>query len=102
MGTKPRAKPRPKRTKIHGNCWRHTFAVRGSGNFPIDMLRYDGCFPAYEIESRLIAMQADAGEDFFEQRTVTLCKVTERVWEPTTSRWRSYGWDVVDVPEPEL
>jgi hypothetical protein len=32
----------------------HKFFVQGQGHFPIDMLRYDACFPASEHDSALI------------------------------------------------
>lgn len=69
----------------------NVFEVRGSGNFPLDMLRYDECFPASERES---ANMAATGK-----RVVALC--TGKKFAPNTARWASFGWSVVyqdDVP----
>lgn len=71
----------------------HTFKVIGSGAFPLDMLRYDQCWPAgsedaYAIEESL----SRHGEERHTRRTITLngCGI-----EPTTGRWSSFLWHVV-------
>lgn len=65
------------------------FAVEGSGDFPIDMLRYDGAFPATERDSYKISE--------FDHRRVEL-----EAWAdgpstrvPTEDRWKSFLWKVV-------
>lgn len=64
--------------------------VRGSGDFPFDMLRYDHCFPAREDESSKLAGH--------EARTVVLIRrAVSR--GATIARWRSFGWDVVNEDE---
>jgi hypothetical protein len=75
--------------------WLHTFAVDGSGAFPLDMLRYDGCYPK---------TGDDAGKletDYRDRRSLTLCHYGDRYWTPTAGRWSSFCWSVVDhVSEP--
>lgn len=66
-----------------------TFEVEGSGEFPWDMLRYDGCFPAREEDSHTMAAARAPGT-----RTVRLVRYTPTDRPPTDSRWRSLGWDV--------
>lgn len=61
-----------------------TYSVSGSGAFPIDMLRYDGAFPAQSSDSRMIRDT--------EQRTINLASHAHR---PTVARWASYGWTVL-------
>ena len=48
----------------------HRYAVEGTGRFPIDMLRYDGSWPATEHRA-------------------------PKDWLPTDARWRSFGWIVL-------
>lgn len=73
----------------------HTITVSGSGAFPIDMLRYDCCHPRSEQDSYLIALNPNDSE-YFKSRTVTVIRERDRHWEPTTARWSSFTWTVVD------
>lgn len=70
------------------------FTVEGSGDFPTDMLRYDGCTPVHE-----------GGEDGgggiltperHDERIVPR-RVRLRSWKGqiTEERWRSFGWRVL-------
>ena len=61
------------------------FTVVGTGEFPTDMLRYDICWPASEFNSRLFN-QADT-------RRIEL----KGLKVPTTGRWASFGWNVVEA-----
>lgn len=58
--------------------WR--FTVRGTGQFPFDMLRYDQCWPTDNTH-------ALAGT---EPREVRMLGVNQ----PTVDRWISFGWMV--------
>lgn len=62
-----------------------TFKVTGTGNFPIDMLRYDACWPA--TESDAAHLQFEKG-----RRTITLH--THNPSAPTNGRWNSFLWNV--------
>ena len=58
------------------------YLVKGSGTFPLDMLRYDEAWPA-------------RGEDVDEmgrscERVVELLSTAK----PTVARWESFGWSV--------
>lgn len=64
------------------------FHVRGRGEFPLDMLRYDDCHPCGEHDIAAIAN----GEYVHERRTITLT-TDERLIHP--ARWASFGWAVV-------
>lgn len=66
------------------------FAVRGRGNFPVDMLRYDCCFPARGADAA--AMEAAAHG---EERSIVLCRRASDSGV-NVERWRSFGWTVVD------
>jgi len=64
--------------------------VTGSGPFPLDMLRYDSCWPARPED--VIALLSK------EQRTVLIarwsCSKTGG-WKP--ARWQSFGWTLEEV-----
>ena len=73
----------------------YTFRVENihGHSFPIDMLRYDGCYPASEHpDSFNIAQRI---EDCATGTIVTLRKVWPSGWRPTEGRWSSFGWRVV-------
>lgn len=68
---------------------KYTFEVTGTGKFPVDMLRYDCCWPAREgTDTRPILGDNDDGS--LKVQTIRL----ESHKEPTTRRWQSFGWRV--------
>ena len=76
------------------------FKVGGCGKFPIDMLRYEACYPVHERETRNIEKQ----EPGWRSRVpIVIClekrfgtKAEARLWSPTKGRWESFGWTVLD------
>jgi len=75
-----------------------TFTVTGRGQFPVDMLRFDCCFPADPSAVAVIT------QGYNEKRvTVQLCAYL-RAGDiaPTPERWASFGWAVDDVDTVEL
>ena len=69
------------------------FEVRGSGRFPLDMLRYDTACPATGEDASRIA------QDTRGERAVTLRRFTR---DPnlfhggvSIDRWASFGWKLV-------
>jgi len=72
---------------------RYTFRVIGVDNFPVDMLRYDGCYPRTS-EAVLNIISENEGKP----RSVELVKAVENKEQlPTTARWASFGWKVTDI-----
>jgi hypothetical protein len=67
------------------------FKVRGKGNFPIDMLRYDECFPSTPVDVSYIE-DVSRVEGKRVEREVSL--VTNKKYGPTEARWESFGWTV--------
>lgn len=64
-----------------------TIEVKGQGNFPFDMLRYDQCWPRDSDD--VLEMTK------YSSRIVFLNRVVERKdIEPTKDRWASFGWTV--------
>lgn len=57
--------------------------IKGS-SFPIDMLRYDQCWPATESDSSKMTHAED--------EAVTVCRIASNNQEWTLERWRSFGW----------
>ena len=70
------------------------FIVKGRGEFPLDMLRYDSCCPGEQedISQLIMAFQPDSQE-----RIVGLRRFypVGGIKLPTEGRWRSFGWEVV-------
>lgn len=67
-------------------------------SFPIDMLRYDGCYPATESDSnKIIWSITDDGSLSVNALEIKLVRAgAEKNWWPTGDRWQSFGWYVVD------
>ena len=86
-----------------------TFKVQGTGQFPVDMLRYDKCHPNYDRDVDGIILtrhNCDDSEDMRTPRKVELATyinttqkhlngLIERGLVPTKGRWRSFGWEVI-------
>jgi hypothetical protein len=65
--------------------------VSGGGEFPVDMLRRDECYPNGESDSYAIQHMSDF-------RTIVLFKASSNPWwTPTGGRWESFGWKVEGV-----
>ena len=72
-----------------------TFSVKSRYQFPIDMLRYDGCFPASQIASAKITESLSACGGPVE---VVLGRYVDRKGDtPTVDRWKSFSCEVSDV-----
>jgi len=75
------------------------FSVNGNGEFPFDMLRYDGCYPrgdddAHRIHNT-IRTESNTPPKGSEREPIVLVHIGVRKhWEPTAGRWSSFGWGV--------
>ena len=65
--------------------------VRGSGDFPFDMLRYDNAVPVTSEDASKIANV----DDSFVHREVKLERFSYEGDKATADRWRSFGWIVI-------
>lgn len=66
------------------------FEVTGEGNFPLDMLRYDTCYPSTQMDVSLMGLTS--------LRVLFLSRrVQNRNDQPTIERWKSFGWTVGKV-----
>lgn len=75
----------------------YTFTVAGSGIFPIDMLRYDSCYPVDTESANAINDSIDQETRFKGTRSFRLRG--ELPFGPTIGRWNSFGFNVSDVEE---
>lgn len=65
-----------------------TFTVVGGLAFPLDMLRYDSCWPDANED-------VQAMHDSLDHSEAKPYRVKLRShYEPTPSRWQSFGWRV--------
>ncbi len=71
-----------------------TYTVKGFAPFPVDMLRYDGCFPRTSEDSVAIGTALAGRTD---PRRVFEIRLHSPYHEPTIGRWQSFGWIVGEV-----
>lgn len=88
--------------------WATRFKVQGRSNFPLDMLRYDACYPAsnsnpdavseiglsLDIHYKMLYEQEHKVDRIFEVELVRQGSCKEGC-KPTVGRWESFGWTVV-------
>ena len=70
----------------------YEFKVSFSSSFPVDMLRYDCCWPKSSEDAIKIAVSLEGTSNWGK----------ENIWlvgiqEPTTDRWNSFNAKVVEV-----
>jgi hypothetical protein len=70
--------------------YRQTFEVEGRCIFPVDMLRYDGCFPASEIEAGKIERALDGSNIGLWRVTLKRYIFDTKSQLPTFDRWKSF------------
>jgi hypothetical protein len=69
------------------------FEVQGRGQFPLDMLRYDECYPVRsEDVNALVCRDDDRASRAL--RTVRL-GAHKPMYRITQARWDSFGWKVL-------
>jgi hypothetical protein len=76
------------------------FKVSGSFTFPLDMLRYDACFPGTQqdvadLDEAIRTRPRHGGPAA--PFAVELTHYSEKAqWEPERGRWASFGWQVTE------
>ena len=70
----------------------YQFQVKGSGYFPVDMLRYDTCWPSTSDDAANLTI--NHRDDLMLVRQIELNGI--RI--PTVDRWLSFGWKVLLTP----
>ncbi len=66
---------------------RYAYVVKGKCEFPIDMLRYDSCYPDESADVNSILDTSD-GEELGKTIEVNL----RSYHPPSPTRWASFGW----------
>ena len=69
----------------------YTITVVGNDQFPVDMMRYDLCYPKREVDSHEIERSFYPREH--KERRIVLASPKA----PTEARWGSFGWLVESV-----
>jgi hypothetical protein len=73
------------------------FTVEGRGAFPVDMLRYDCCFPDDQGSAMRIQIGARQGDSYSVKLSIF---ARTKAVAPTTARWQSFGWRVTEIGTP--
>lgn len=79
---------------------RYEFTVVGGSQFPVDMLRYDACWPR-DPES-VGRITSSLGRHVPRERGEVHINLISNVKPPTSGRWRSFGWYVEESEEVKL
>ena len=67
----------------------------GALSFPMDMLRYDRCYPITSLSARDISMYGNVLPQTQDWFPVIELQSNDRY--PTLERWESQGWTVINV-----
>ena len=62
------------------------FSVTGKGSFPLDMLRYDSCWPTGK----------DCADELTQKDTKRKIHL-KSIYTPTPARWKRLGWPIKDL-----
>jgi hypothetical protein len=73
---------------------KYIYTVKGQGQLPFDMLRYDQAWPRTSRDAALIDAHVRSGARPRVEWEVDLMGIKM----PTEARWRSYGWEVQQSP----
>jgi hypothetical protein len=77
------------------------FTVKGRGEFPVDMLRYDEAKPATPGDQALVSSHTDPYTDSSEEITVNLVISGAEFRTPSADRWKTFGWEVLGLSDVE-
>jgi hypothetical protein len=71
------------------------FVVHGRGPFPLDMLRYDECYPDSTADAELIALSFDTECRPSSWKIALRTNQAIRYWQPCVARWASFSVSVL-------
>ena len=69
------------------------FTVTGVGPFPVDMMRFEECWPEGIADANAIERSFTEGAGRVQVRLC--CEQTAAMSRPTAKRWESFNWRVV-------
>lgn len=91
------------REKVAKDEYAVEFTVEGSGEFPVDMLRYDACYPATEALDVPAIAASYANESNLPRKRRVVLRVKPLMGEKhvnlTPDRWASFGWRFIGIGE---
>lgn len=70
----------------------YRFTVEGQSPFPLDMLRYDACWPAANSDVEEIRLSLLSDTHIEAPLRVALISRSK----PTHLRWAAFGWQVIE------
>jgi len=73
----------------------YAYTVGGTLTFPLDMLRYDNCWPAMGVDVDALGNALARYAERTHKGPLTVRMLSHKV--PTVARWESFGWSVSDV-----
>ena len=87
--------PQPIRFRVRMGRTTESFMPTGLG-FPIDMLRYDACYPATSDDAVKISASIRDARAYIEIYAwpESYIDLVGQV-KPRSERWKSFGWEVV-------
>lgn len=97
-----RLKLKQERGRTMAKQYIHIITVKSDGlgeisfPFPIDMLRYDSCYPRTERDSGKIMETHSMGRMVGEVGNIEVITIASRAWAPAKGRWKSFQWTVVE------
>lgn len=83
--------------------WVQYATVNGRGSFPVDMLRYDYCYPVtFTVEDSQRGPVAELNETpnemFYQHDLLIVARATDtKAKDWTTARWNSFGWMILPI-----
>jgi hypothetical protein len=80
--------------------WIHEATIKGSGMFPLDMLRYDSCYPKGSEDAFKIAAAIRMEDRQWEVRVMK--RGFDRNDKFTDGRWASFGCKVASVDSHQI
>jgi len=85
--------------------WIHNFEVKSMHReprpFPLDMLRYDHCYPTSQEQMGIIVLTFRTVPTLLGLEPIKMQNTSsDRFWKPTDKRWKSFGWIVWSKEDP--
>ena len=84
------AQYQPRKLATNPMKWVHRARVEGSGDFPVDMLRYDSCWPDTSDDVAFMGTMHYSSRG--KRALVVACYSPYVSWPFTDKRWLSFGW----------
>jgi hypothetical protein len=83
---------------------RYEFTAHGRYPFPLDMLRYDACYPlgSGDVSKMQEVISGPRVPTLVRERPILAIRLVSYAHAPTVDRWRSFGWVVDGLDERKV